>query len=196
MCSKMKKRPLNRGFSLIEIGIALMIIGVLVGAVFKGQELLENAKTHSILSDFRNIKQAIHAYNETYGALPGDDPGATRFGIAAGNGDGQISTPSLVWQHLNKAGLWNSDKAPASKLGGVYTVKSDISNWIVLAKDEQGTGLLTPKQAAAIKAKLQQGDNEIVEVENGHNAATPCTNGGQINYATTQSVCTLKLKLS
>jgi prepilin-type N-terminal cleavage/methylation domain-containing protein len=93
----------EQGFSLVEIAIALVIIGLLIGGAFKGQEMLTNAKVRRVENDLRSISAAILAYQDRYGVLPGDDPAAaTRFpGVwtAADNGNGN----GVI------AGAWNSD---------------------------------------------------------------------------------------
>lgn len=57
-----------KAFSLIEMSIVLVVIGLIAGAVFKGRELLENAKIRSIASDLQQYDMAINNYQETYHA--------------------------------------------------------------------------------------------------------------------------------
>ncbi len=137
---------LLKAFSLIELSIVLVIMGVLMGAVFKGQDLLDVAKIRSVVNDFQHIKIAISTYRDTYGAYPGDDPYAQEhFGSAIHSGDGNniISTSSEqahVWIHLNKAGDIESPTPPESKFGGNYTIiyqpnESMPGHWIRLSKN-------------------------------------------------------------
>jgi prepilin-type N-terminal cleavage/methylation domain-containing protein len=116
------------GFTLVEIAIVLVIIGLLLGAVLKGQELIEQAKIKRVVNDFNNFSAAILTYQDRYRFLPGDDPNAaTRWPTAIGgttpaqngNGDGYLNgSPALwqtdhevgyVWQHLRAAGLVTGD---------------------------------------------------------------------------------------
>jgi prepilin-type N-terminal cleavage/methylation domain-containing protein len=60
------------GFTLIEIAIVLVIIGLLLGGVLKGQELINSAKVKNMATDFRNIPLFIYGYQDKYRALPGD----------------------------------------------------------------------------------------------------------------------------
>ena len=60
------------GFTLIEIAIVLVIIGLLLGGILKGQELINSAKVKSLAQDFRNIPIYIYGYQDKYKALPGD----------------------------------------------------------------------------------------------------------------------------
>jgi len=64
------------GFTLIEIAIVLVIIGLLLGGVLKGQELINSAKVKNLATDFRNIPVYIYGYQDKFRALPGDDAGA------------------------------------------------------------------------------------------------------------------------
>jgi len=110
------------GFTLIEIAIVLVIIGLLLGGVLKGQELINSAKVKNLASDFKNIPVYIYGYQDKYKALPGDDTqvvahvsgdlASTPSG-KQGNGliDGKWNTTTqtdesyLFWQHIRLAGF-------------------------------------------------------------------------------------------
>jgi len=112
------------GFTLIEIAIVLVIIGLLLGGILKGQELINSARVKNLATDFRNIPVFIYGYQDKFKALPGDDnnvvahlgtaatPATTPAG-AQGNGviegpwnSQQITDESyLFWQHVRLAGL-------------------------------------------------------------------------------------------
>ncbi len=64
----------QQGFTLVEIAIVLVIIGLLLGGVLKGQELINSAKVKNFASDMRNISTFIYAYQDRFRSLPGDDP--------------------------------------------------------------------------------------------------------------------------
>jgi prepilin-type N-terminal cleavage/methylation domain-containing protein len=116
----------QKGFTLIEIAIVLIIIGLLLGGVMKGQELINGAKAKAMAGDFRNVPIFIYSYQDKFRALPGDDPAAQMHlgaaatqvatvaaGGGAGNGrlDGFWDSVSaadesfVVWQHVRLAGL-------------------------------------------------------------------------------------------
>lgn len=108
----------NEGFTLIEIAIVLVIIGLLLGGVLKGQEMITNAKIKSVTRDFDGVSAAIYAYQDRYRALAGDDPNAnTRWGagVVSGSGNGVLncgwnSTNNACevrrfWQHLRNSNL-------------------------------------------------------------------------------------------
>ena len=67
----------QRGFTLVEIAIVLVIIGLLLGGVLKGQELINSAKVKNFVNDFRTVPVFIYSYQDKFRALPGDDRQAT-----------------------------------------------------------------------------------------------------------------------
>lgn len=118
----------QHGFTLIEIAIVLVIIGLLLGGILKGQELITSARVRNVISQQDGIKAAYFGFLDRFRGLPGDYVGATAniagvsttggCGVAAsqGNGDGNgrienlASAPAenvLVWEHLSKAGFIN-----------------------------------------------------------------------------------------
>ncbi len=115
----MKKQ--QTGFTLIELAIVLVIIGLLLGGVLKGQELINSAKVKNMATDFKNIQVYIYGYQDKYRALPGDDvlaathlSGGTKATTGtAGNGviEGAYNSitatdeSALFWQHVRLAGL-------------------------------------------------------------------------------------------
>ena len=113
------------GFTLIELAIVLVIIGLLLGGVLRGQELINSAKVKNMARDFQNVQVYIYGYQDKFKALPGDDAaavahlGATAMqaGVGAGNGliagawDGgtngtaPTTEAGIFWQHVRLAGL-------------------------------------------------------------------------------------------
>ena len=66
-------RSQQSGFTLVEIAIVLVIIGLLLGGILKGQELINSAKVKNLANDFRVIPTYIYAYQDKFKSLPGDD---------------------------------------------------------------------------------------------------------------------------
>lgn len=114
----------QQGFTLVEIAIVLVIIGLLLGGVLKGQELINSAKAKSLVNDFRTMSTAIYAYQDRFRFMPGDDPAAGQHvggtpastpaspetqgnGRIGGNWNSNTATDEsrLVWQHLRLANL-------------------------------------------------------------------------------------------
>lgn len=71
------------GFTLVEIAIVLVIIGLLLGGVLKGQELINSAKVKTFANDFKQVPLFIYGYQDKFKSLPGDDRNATHTNGAA-----------------------------------------------------------------------------------------------------------------
>jgi prepilin-type N-terminal cleavage/methylation domain-containing protein len=106
----------QRGFTLVEIAIVLVIIGLLLGGILKGQEMITQAKIKNAMADYTGISAAYHGYQDRYRAIPGDDSGATRWsGATAGDNNGIVvgtyntgtatAESRLWWDHLRRAGF-------------------------------------------------------------------------------------------
>lgn len=111
------------GFSLVELSIVLVILGLLTGGILGGQSLIHAAELRSIGEEYSAWQTATNTFKQKYFAVPGDFKTATDFWTARsdcggsggtstatcnGNGDGNILTAgegNLFWQHLSNAGL-------------------------------------------------------------------------------------------
>jgi prepilin-type N-terminal cleavage/methylation domain-containing protein len=107
-------KTMQKGFTLVEIAIVLVIIGLLLGGILKGQEMITQAKIKNVMADMSGVSAAMYGYQDRYKALPGDDKVATRWGsgATAGNGDGIVvgkwtaaSEALNFWDHLRRAGF-------------------------------------------------------------------------------------------
>jgi prepilin-type N-terminal cleavage/methylation domain-containing protein len=143
------------GFTLVEIAIVLVIIGLLLGGILKGQEMITQAKIKNVINDMTGVAAAMYAYQDRYRALPGDDKNAaTRWaGItSAGNGDGVILgvytvaptsaagvTPItgdesvLFWHHLRLAGFVSGTGAdqPFNAVNGKMGVQTSAGDGVL-----------------------------------------------------------------
>ena len=119
----------QNGFTLIEIAIVLVIIGLLLGGVLKGQELITSARVRNIISTQDGIKAAYFGFLDRYRALPGDYslattniPNCAAATCPNGDGNGQILAAEVVasWAHLSKAGFitgsynWDAVESPTT----------------------------------------------------------------------------------
>lgn len=109
-----KRHSGREGFTLVELSIALIIIGLLVGAVLQGRDMIARARLDATVTQIEAIATAFDGFRDRYGALPGDYAQAVlSFGAGVDNGDGNgtidgtgASGESLAaWLHLIRAGL-------------------------------------------------------------------------------------------
>ncbi len=156
------------GFTLVEIAIVLVIIGLLLGAVLKGQELVESAKMKNGANDLNGMVAAYNAYIDRFHRLPGDDgPIATltaRGGVwatvtLAGDNNGVVDiTPAQVfatggesvafWQALKAGGFISGNAADV----GVTALPRNAFSGLIGA----GTGVTPAAGAAVLSVCLSQ----------------------------------------
>ncbi len=156
------------GFTLIEIAIVLVIIGLLLAGVLKGQELIDSAKVKNLVTDFKNIPVFIYGYQDKYKALPGDDAGVTTHLsgavactpnaanlCATGNGvlDGAwdaandaTSESNVFWQHVRLAGfatgsttIGDASYPQTNAVGGRIGIQSNNANFTTITSNAAGT---------------------------------------------------------
>lgn len=143
-------RKHQQGFTLIEIAIVLVIIGLLLGGVLKGQELIQNARVRNVIAQQDGVKAAFFGFQDRYRGIPGDYllasataniPGAGATCGGTGNGlidaaSGGVHESFCAWYHLTRAGFIsgnyngvgaapaNADTAnsPANAFGGLMQI--------------------------------------------------------------------------
>lgn len=190
----MRTTSRQSGFTLIEIAIVLVIIGLLLGGVLKGQEMIENGKTKAVVNDFNGFVAAVNSYRDRYKALPGDDATDTTTrgwtnNVGGGNNNGLVGNAAVnpfttnngennnFWRALRYANLINGDPAltgatarPSTPAGGVYGVTQGVYGMtgnIVCASGLSG------KQAAAIDVQLDDGNPSTGTIRSASAAASP-----------------------
>ena len=101
-----------KGFTLIEMGIVLAIVGIIIGgAILKGPELIANAKNKNLVKQYQALTASVYGYQEKYAFFPGDDSAATThlagtgYTVVNGNGNGQITEYFAAPQHLAAGGF-------------------------------------------------------------------------------------------
>lgn len=82
----------NRGFTLIELSIALVIISLVIGGVLVGNDLIKSAGNRAFVSQLERYNAAVNTFKTKYNCLPGDCTGVTAYGFTGnGNSNGMVS---------------------------------------------------------------------------------------------------------
>ncbi|MDG1286735.1 MAG: prepilin-type N-terminal cleavage/methylation domain-containing protein [Rickettsiales bacterium] len=139
------------GFTLLEISIVLIIIGLIVGGITVGQEMVRSAELQSVATDVHKYRQAIKTFESIHDSLPGDMPDAEDYwGVVVGDcltvegtgnqtcngdGDGYIDAPSTMgpadvlheswraWEHLSNTEILSENYTGISEVG------CSMANW-------------------------------------------------------------------
>ena len=191
------------GFTLVEIAIVLVIIGLLLGGVLKGQELITQAKIKNVSNDLNGVTVAIYGYQDRYKRLPGDDPGRTRWttgdktALTSGDGNNVLkgtynSTTDtdesrMFWLDLRLSGFVAGDTStvasgstqPLNAAGGIIGVQAGglgLSGTVVCA------GSLPAKVAQALDSQMDDGNATSGSVR-ALLEATPPTDLGTVTTA-------------
>lgn len=169
----MKKNTRNNsqaGFSLIELAVVLIVMGLLIGGILKGRDLIESARLKRVMSQLNEFRMATSTFLDKFDALPGDfNKASTQIngelrdgnnnGVIEGAGLGGGSEALAFWSHLAAAGFIGSPGptgsqnvgefgkgAPESSIGGGFTVENNQNGlkglWFILGQKhgEHGTG--------------------------------------------------------
>jgi prepilin-type N-terminal cleavage/methylation domain-containing protein len=209
------KRRYSAGFTLMEMAIVLVIIGIIIGGIMFGKSVLVTSRLQTVMTDEDNYATAVANFRQTYQALPGDManatsnwgtssggcPGGTGSGTCNGNGDGMIGPSGSgtepesfrFWQQLYLAGMMNKSLSGVATSGGalnatigtnvpagsilgsgfivgwygtadatnIYVFPGFYGNVLVFGATYPNLGtsgpILTPDQAAAMDAKIDDG---------------------------------------
>lgn len=139
---------MTRGFSLVELSIVLVILGLLVGGVLSGQSLIRAAEIRAVTTEYQRYNAAVQSFRDKYFSIPGDMNNATAFwgkddtncasdagtaaatGTCNGNGNGLVDITSTgassrseafaFWKHLALGGLIEGSYTGLSGTGGAY----------------------------------------------------------------------------
>jgi prepilin-type N-terminal cleavage/methylation domain-containing protein len=183
----------QQGFTLIEIAIVLVIIGLLLGGVLKGQELITSARVRNLIAHQDGVKAAYFGFLDRYRALPGDYSQATANipacgSCQVGDNNGRIDTdPESIsaWEHLSKGGfitgsyIYSATPAPANTpvnpYGSLVQLKFDA-----VYQDASPTARHNLKTGANVPSDI------IAEVD--RKIDDGLATGGQLRFSTFGSV--------
>jgi prepilin-type N-terminal cleavage/methylation domain-containing protein len=158
-------RKQQSGFTLVEIAIVLVIIGLLLGGVLKGQELINSAKVKNMVGDFRTVSSLVYGYQDRFKALPGDQTQAqltAAFGVdAAGNPLGTPCAPAAAGQCVQNNG----------RIDGAWNTAAVTDETYVFWQHVRLANLATGPTALGPNLQPRNADGGLIGIESGLNAA-------------------------
>jgi prepilin-type N-terminal cleavage/methylation domain-containing protein len=155
-------RKQQSGFTLVEIAIVLVIIGLLLGGVLKGQELINSAKVKNMVGDFRTVSSLAYGYQDRFKALPGDQTQA-QLDLAFGAGVAAACAPpaaagQCVQNNGRIDGAWNA--AAVTDETFVFWQHVRLAN-LAIGPTQHWAPIYQPRNA----------DGGLIGIESGLNAA-------------------------
>jgi len=113
--SKKLQRKKQKGFTLVELSIVLVIIGLIISSVLVGQDLVRSAELRAVVTEYEGFNAAVGTFRGRYNGLPGDIQGQTDYGWQGnGNEDGLLVATGAAahgatenvffWNHLGSTG--------------------------------------------------------------------------------------------
>jgi prepilin-type N-terminal cleavage/methylation domain-containing protein len=203
---KLRNAARQAGFTLVEIAIVLVIIGLLLVGVLQGQEMMENSKIKAVANDMKGVQAAYYGYIDRYKVPPGDELAATMTargwagGAVTGDANGVLAMDPndtfvnaassatteqrSFWRALRGSGLISGDAA----LVGVPALPLHSANGTIGVASGTVYGLsgvfvcasgLTPKIAGALDAMFDGpgAASNTGKLRGNNNAAAPLIPG-------------------
>lgn len=162
------------GFTLVEIAIVLVIIGLLLGGVLKGQEMIENARIKSVVNSLNGVSAAYNSYLDRYRTIPGDEAAATMtargwagtsgapvatatngaLDVAAADTFTNLNEQAALWRGLRGSGMLAGDPTLTGVAGLPRAGTGGLIGVSVAPYALQGVSIcvsaLTTKQASGV----------------------------------------------
>lgn len=197
---------MRKAFTLVELAIVMTIVGLLIGGVLKGQELLENSRMTALGTNIKSYQAAITTFRDIYKCVPGDCLAATSYikGCVAGNncsngdGGGTINLadgfwwygfdavePFQAWKHLALADLIKGVDTTRARTAASYRGSIDVP--ATPFGGQMYIKTATAGAAAQFAGQVNIG-GQVVVASQSTNGGTPVTSGELFAPALAQKI--------
>ena len=172
----------QHGFTIVEIAIVLIIIGLLLGGILKGQELVNSARVRNLADTNSGTQAAYYGFIDRYRQVPGDMTAAAAASAigdstitAGGDADGRVDNAdwgeaSALWVHLTRAGFLQGNYNGGATDSTTYrdagvAPRNAFDGYMLLGRtrDYSTTGG-APTAAQTVRLGLVLGDNIPVDI--------------------------------
>ena len=195
---------MKNGFTLVEMAIVLVIMGLLVGGILAGQSLISAAKRQKLISELNDNSRAITTFYTKFNELPGDFFNAPSFlGSTTIGGDGSgvvdrinsgaLFEGALAWEHLALAGMVKGEysrfpiawpgaytadtNAPLGAYGHIYTITGTTATPIVGRLKNYKVALCGDDSAVTGNTECSLGNQSGMSAEDANSVDTKIDNG-------------------
>lgn len=146
----MKNTTKQSGFTLVELAIVLVIIGLIVGGVLAGQDLIKAAEQRAAVGQIEKLDTVVNAFRGKYNGIPGDVQNPATFGFTLpgatttqGNGtldtpNGLDGEPAVFFAHLATASLINESITRNQAQATTTTMSTSIGDYAPISKLGKG----------------------------------------------------------
>ena len=172
----------QHGFTLVEIAVVLVMIGLLLGGILKGQELLNGARVRNLADMNAGVQAAYFGFVDRYRQVPGDMPAADAASAigdstitVGGNGNGRVDAAdwgeaSALWVHLTRAGFLKGSYDGGATSAATYRTadmapQNAFNGYMLLGQTrDYSTTAGGPTATQAARLGLVLGDNIPVDI--------------------------------
>jgi|GEM_PF-2401437 prepilin-type N-terminal cleavage/methylation domain-containing protein len=176
-----KKLP---AFSLIEVSIALVVMGLIMGGALKGKQLLRTARLNHTVQQMQHLQSVIAEYHDAYQDYPGDQP------------LDQKKVWEDIYQYEGREVL--KTDTPSAKVGGkielVHDQEALPGYWLKLTR-EGDQGALTPSEARIFLSKNEEHSHDSGHVRVLNDGNNQCLNGNELDFKQKDRVCIVAVEV-